>query len=45
MAEVRRRTSAHRQLRAYETALAEGVSKREALHAVVDLLVRASRQS
>jgi carboxylate-amine ligase len=35
-----RGTSAHRQVAAYESALAEGASEQEALEAVVDLLVR-----
>ena len=35
-----RGTSAHRQIRAYEQARAQGASDREALRAVVDLLVR-----
>ncbi len=34
-----RGTSAHRQIRAYETALSDGASEAEALHAVVDLLI------
>jgi carboxylate-amine ligase len=37
---VQRGTSAHWQLRAYEKALEEGASDREALEAVVDLLIR-----
>jgi carboxylate-amine ligase len=37
---LERGTSAHRQIRAYEQARAAGASDREALRAVVDLLVR-----
>jgi carboxylate-amine ligase len=37
---LQRGTSAHRQLRAYQEALAAGAGEREALAAVVDLLVR-----
>ena len=36
---LQRGTSAHRQLRTYEAARADGASKREALIAVVDLLI------
>ncbi len=35
-----RGTSAHRQIRIYEEARSAGASEREALHAVVDFLVR-----
>ena len=36
---LERGTSAHRQVRAYEQALGAGMSKHEALHAVVDMLI------
>jgi carboxylate-amine ligase len=37
---LERGTSAHRQIAAYESALAEGASDQKALEAVVDLLIR-----
>jgi carboxylate-amine ligase len=37
---LQRGTSAHQQLRAYEEVLAAGAGEREALTAVVDMLVR-----
>jgi carboxylate-amine ligase len=39
-----RGTSAHRQLRVYEAALAEGASETEALQAVVDRLIEETAQ-
>jgi carboxylate-amine ligase len=39
-----RGTSAHRQLRVYEAALAEGASETEALQAVVDMLIEETAQ-
>jgi carboxylate-amine ligase len=38
-----RGTSAHRQVAAFDGALAEGASETEALHAVVDLLIEETR--
>jgi carboxylate-amine ligase len=40
---LERGTSAHRQVATYERALAGGASQREALEAVVDMLVEESR--
>jgi carboxylate-amine ligase len=37
---LQRGTSAHRQLQAYQEALASGASEKQALAAVVDMLVR-----
>jgi glutamate---cysteine ligase / carboxylate-amine ligase len=40
---LERGTSAHRQVAAFERALAAGASQREALEAVVDMLIEESR--